>query len=379
MKSLRQIFPAPLVALIVGIVVALIALILIIGGAWLAVLGGSPYYFVAGVAMLASGLLLMRGQRIGGWIYAAVVFFTLIWALWEVGGNGWALVPRVVAPLVLLIAVLFAMASLATRPHRWRIALGASGILILVFAVTGATLGWLNQPRPLMALPKARLTMADPALAQAGTDWPAYGGSYSARRYSPLSQITPGNVGKLRRAWLIHTGDLPSEKVKDTYGAENTPLKIGNSLYVCTPKNIVLSLDPVTGRQHWRFDPKVPDDAIPYTAACRGVSYYVVPGAAADQACARRIIFGTLDARLFALDATTGQPCGDFGSNGQVDTRIGMGVTPAGYVSINSPPTIVRGVVVTGHQVLDGQDRWAPSGVIRGFDASPASCAGRGT
>src|SRR3546814_4596774 len=46
-----------------------------------------------------------------------------------------------------------------------------------------------------------------------------------------------------------------------------------------------------------------------------------------------------------------------------------MGDTPPGYVSINSPPTIVRGVVVTGHQVLDGQDRWAPSGVIRGFDA----------
>jgi len=369
MKSLRQIFPAPMLALIVGFVVALIALVLIIGGVWLAVLGGSAYYVVAGVAMLASGLLLMRGQRIGGWIYGAVVFFTLLWAFWEVGGNGWALVPRIVAPLVLLIAVLFAMASLASRPHRWRIALGASGVVILLFAVSAVTLGWLNQPRPLMALPQARLAMADPALAQAGADWPAYGGSDSARRYSPLNQITPANVGKLRRTWLIHTGDLPSEKVKGTYGAENTPLKVGDSLYVCTPKNIVLSLDPATGRQRWRFDPKVPDDAIPYTAACRGVSYYAVPGAAADQACARRIIFGTLDARLFALDATTGQPCGDFGSNGQVDTKIGMGATPAGYVSINSPPTIVRGVVVTGHQVLDGQDRWAPSGVIRGFDA----------
>src|SRR3546814_17135110 len=72
---------------------------------------------------------------------------------------------------------------------------------------------------------------------------------------------------------------------------------------------------------------------------------------------------------LFALDAATGRPCQDFGANGQVDTRIGMGDTPPGYVSINSPPTIVRGVVVTGHQVLDGPDRWAPSRVIRGCDA----------
>src|SRR3546814_10731420 len=72
------------------------------------------------------------------------------------------------------------------------------------------------------------------------------------------------------------------------------------------------------------------------------------------------IIFGTLDARLFALDSRTGRPCQDFGTNGQVDTTIGMGEVSPGYVSINSPPTIVRGVVVTGHQVLDGQDHWAP-------------------
>src|SRR3546814_6681121 len=58
-----------------------------------------------------------------------------------------------------------------------------------------------------------------------------------------------------------------------------------------------------------------------------------------------------------------------FGTNCQVDTTICMGEVSPGYVSINSPPTIVRGVVVTGHQVLDGQDRWAPSGVISGFDA----------
>lgn len=369
MRPLRQIFPAPLLALIVGLVIALIAIVLIIGGIWLVALGGSAYYLLAGIAMFASGLLLMRGQPIGGWLYCAVVFFTLIWALWEVGGNGWALVPRIVAPVVLLIAVLFAMAALSLRPYRWRIALGTSAIIVMLCIVSGAMLGWLNRPRPLAPLPAAHMTMRDPALMQPGADWPAYGGSESARRYSPLAQITPANVGKLTRAWLIHTGDLPSAQAQGTYGAENTPLKVGNSLYVCTPKNIVLALDPATGRQQWRFDPKVPDDAIPYTAACRGVAYYVVPDAAPDQACARRILFGTLDARLFALDAATGRPCQDFGSNGEVDTKIGMGPTPPGYVSINSPPTIVRGVAVTGHQVLDGQDRWAPSGVIRGFDA----------
>ncbi|ALC12422.1 membrane-bound PQQ-dependent dehydrogenase, glucose/quinate/shikimate family [Sphingopyxis sp. 113P3] len=369
MNRLRQIFPAPWLALLTGLILALIAVVLLVGGAWLAALGGSPYYLVTGAAMLAAGALLMRGSMAGGWLYAAILFFTLIWAFWEVGANGWALVPRIIAPVFLLILVFFAVASLSRRPHRWRRALAASALAIGLVAAGGAMLGWLNTARPLRDLPGERWAMADPALMEAGSNWPAYGGTYSARRYSPLDQITPANVGKLKRAWLIHTGDLPSKAAHGTYGAENTPLKIGDSLYVCTPKNIVLALDPATGRQKWRFDPKVPDDAIPYTAACRGVSYYGVPNPGAGQPCAQRIILGTLDARLFALDAATGRPCQDFGSNGEVDTKIGMGPTPPGYVSINSPPTIVRGIIVTGHQVLDGQDRWAPSGVIRGFDA----------
>ena len=369
MNRLRTLFPAPLLTLIIGLLTALIGLVLLIGGVWLALLGGSAYYLVTGAAMIAAGVMLMRGMRLGGWLYILVFILTIVWALWEVGANGWALVPRVIAPLVLLVGVLFAMAPLSAHRQRWRLALGASAAVVLLFAVCGTMLGWLNQSRPAMALPGARWSMGDPAALQAGQDWPAYGGSYAARRYSPLDQITPANVGSLRRAWMIHTGDLPSAAAQGTYGAENTPLKVGDNLYVCTPKNIVMALDPATGRQRWRFDAKVSDDAIPYTAACRGVSYYVVPDATPGQACAQRIIFGTLDARLFALDAGTGRPCQDFGANGQVDTKIGMGNTPPGYVSINSPPTIVRGVVVTGHQVLDGQDRWAPSGVIRGFDA----------
>src|SRR3546814_7997640 len=87
MNRLRQIFPAPLLALIAGLIVAAIALILLIGGVWLAALGGSAYYLVTGIAMLAAGLLLMRGRMLGGWIYIAVVFFTLLWAFWEVGRS----------------------------------------------------------------------------------------------------------------------------------------------------------------------------------------------------------------------------------------------------------------------------------------------------
>jgi len=76
-----------------------------------------------------------------------------------------------------------------------------------------------------------------------------------------------------------------------------------------------------------------------------------------------------MEGRMIADDAATGKPCAGFGNNGQVDITQGMGDSPAGYVSITSPPAIVQGVVVTGHQVLDGQRRDAPSGVIQAYDA----------
>lgn len=360
----------PLSPLILGAVIAIIGVVLAIGGTWLALLGGSAYYVLAGLAMVASGVLLFRRRMLGGWIYIGVFVLTVLWALAEVGTNNWALVPRVFAPLVLLVAVLLVMPTLSVHPRRWRLGLGASGAAVALTAVAALVFAQMAETKPAFDLPALGAEMGDPSLAAAGDDWPAYGGSDSARRFSPLGQITPENVRNLKRAWLIHTGDMPSSpKIAKTYGGENTPLKVGALLYVCTPKNIVLALDPTTGKQRWKFDPKVSDEAIPYTAACRGVSYYAVPNAPSDQPCARRLIYGTLDARLFALDARSGERCTSFGTNGEVDTKIGMGNTPAGYVSINSPPTIVKGVVVTGHQVLDGQDRWAPSGVIRGYDA----------
>jgi quinoprotein glucose dehydrogenase len=132
---------------------------------------------------------------------------------------------------------------------------------------------------------------------------------------------------------------------------------------------IVIGLDAATGLERWRHDPEVPTDAIPYGATCRGVAYFEVPDAAPDELCARRILWGTLDARLLAVDAGSGAPCADFGQNGTVDLNDGIGETVPGWYAVTSPPTIVRGVAVMGAQVKDGQAENAPSGVVRGYDA----------
>lgn len=369
--------------LALGALLALIGLPLVIGGVWLIGLGGSWYYALAGLALIASGALIALGRLLGAWIYVGLYLLTLVWAVWEVGLNGWALVPRVVAPTVLLIAVLLAVPAL-TRDRRGRLwSLGGLGALAVLLAAGGMIVAQANRAELGAAVPPPAAGLA-PGLLQTGADWPVWGGGSDAQRYSPLDQINRDNVGRLERAWTYRTGDLPEEK----WGAETTPLKIGDTLYLCSARNILIALDARTGEQLWRHDPEVSDENIPYTAACRGVAYYdavlgaaspaapadaphAVPAEAAalEGACATRIIAGTLDARLIAVDARTGRRCGGFGVGGAVDITEGMGEVIPGMVSITSAPTIVQGVVVTGHQVLDGQYRQAPSGVIQGFDA----------
>ncbi|WP_128254806.1 pyrroloquinoline quinone-dependent dehydrogenase [Falsirhodobacter deserti] len=212
--------------------------------------------------------------------------------------------------------------------------------------------------------PQVRPAAAQP---EVGSDWPFYGGSEGAQRYSPLDQITPENVANLERAFVYPTRDLPEPGAR--YSPETTPLKVGRSLVMCSAKNILISIDAATGEENWRHDPGVAAQAIPHAAACRGVSTYTEPSLPDGAQCKTRVIEGTLDARLIAVDLETGQPCADFGDNGAVDLWQGIGQKVPGWYAVTAPPTIVRGIVVTGAQVKDGQNRDAPSGVIRGYDA----------
>lgn len=365
-----------LAGMILAFAMAVIGLVLALGGAWLLILGGSPYYLIAGLLMIASAWLLFRGRLLGGWIYLALFILSAIWGFEEARGNAWAMIPWLVAPLVLLIAVFLVMPTLSAAPNRWKLAGG--GILLSIvfvvasFAVLGTTAGSALAMLPAQQSPG----MSDPSGLATGADWPAYGGTNAAQRYTPLTQIDESNVGRLQKVWEVHTGGMPTDpSYAKLYGTENTPLKIGNLLYTCTAKNVIVALDAATGKPQWRVDPHVPDAWIPYTTACRGLAWYKVPGAAEGTLCASRIIEGTLDSRLIAVDALSGKPCTDFNGTGQQDTKIGMGWVPPGSASINSAPTIVRGIIVVPHQVLDGQCRCAPSGVIQGFDAKTGKLA----
>lgn len=345
-----------------GLFFILFGLPMVIGGIWLLVLGGSWYYLPAGTAFIVSGWLLILRRRHGATVYAALFVATILWSLVEVGLNGWALVPRVFGLSILLLLVVAALPVLQpARSLRLFTVLSLSSFVAVVVALS-ILLIKAGQPTVNSAIPSVSLTSNVATDMPVDKDWPAYGGNYQAKRFSSLTQVNRDNVAQLERVWEYRTGDLPVHR----WGAETTPLKIDDSVYLCSARNILIALNARTGKERWRYDPKIADEAIPYTAACRGVAYYSTTG---TQACAKRIIEGTLDARLIAVDAITGVPCSDFGDNGNVNTTRGMGKMAAGMVSITSPPTIVRGIIVVGHQILDGERRDAPSGVIQGFDA----------
>lgn len=363
--------------MLLATLLALAALPLIVGGVYLIALGGSWYYAPAGLALLATAYFLFQRSRLAVWIFSATFALTVLWALWESGLNGWAQIPRIFAPFVVLLLLLACLPGLYRGPRLLTgrtAAAGAAG-LALVFAL-GAGLTVMNRStlvaQETAPAPQPPVEIAAPIaetypMPEVGADWPAYGGSHHATRYSPLAQITRANVGALEKVWEFRTGDMPEPGEK--FGNQNTPIKVGNKLLLCSALNKVSALDAATGKAFWTYDPAVSTDAIGYNATCRGLAYYATPDADPGTPCASRVLMNTLDARLIALDVETGQLCPDFGNAGMVNLLEGIGDTAPGFYSPTSPPTVVRNIVITASQVSDGQTREAPSGVVRGYDA----------
>lgn len=203
-------------------------------------------------------------------------------------------------------------------------------------------------------------------------NWPRYGGDDGGTRYSPLADVSAANVGELEVAWEYHTGDLVAGAGMESMklpAFEATPLEIGGALYACTPRNHVVALDAETGRERWTYRHQ-PVESGHYVMTCRGVSYHQSEAVPKGAACKERILMGTVDAYLVALDAKTGQLCEEFGRNGKVDLRDGLGAVTPGHYKVMSPPAIINDTAVVGALVEDNQTLDSPPGVIRAFDVA---------
>ena len=210
------------------------------------------------------------------------------------------------------------------------------------------------------------------------SNWPAYGNDPGGMRHSALSRINRDNVAKLKVAWVFHTGDISDGKNgRRRSSFETTPILVDGRLYLTTPFNRVIALDPVTGNQLWSYDPKI-DQTLDYGDGLvnRGAATWLDPSAVPATQCRRRIFEATLDARLIALDAATGKLCQSFGVAGQVDLRnvqgyqhVGLGEHMQGWYHMTSPPVTIDDLVIVGSAIDDNNRVDMPSGIVRAFDA----------
>jgi quinoprotein glucose dehydrogenase len=188
-------------------------------------------------------------------------------------------------------------------------------------------------------------------------------------RHSPLTQIDRSNVARLKPAWTFRTGELEriekNRSLKIKIAFEATPLVADGTMYVSTASARVFALDAATGKERWNFDGELPRNLSFAEGASRGVAFWQ----SASHPSERRIYFGTLDARLIALDAGTGHPCGDFGNHGIIDLAEGVPHVIRGLYAVTSPPAIAGDAVVIGSAISDNGRFDAAPGIVRAFDA----------
>jgi quinoprotein glucose dehydrogenase len=204
-------------------------------------------------------------------------------------------------------------------------------------------------------------------------EWRAYGRDALGSRWSPLAEITRENVSRLESAWTYHTGETGPEFAgrRRQRSLEVTPLVVGGRMFISTPLGRVMALDPETGREVWKFDPKVDRDVTFGDFTNRGVSYWVDRRAERGSTpCVRRVILATIDGRLIALDADHGTPCQGFGIGGTISLRSSLRNTPeeASEYEVTSPPAIVNDLIVVGSAVADNNRTDAASGEVRAYD-----------
>jgi quinoprotein glucose dehydrogenase len=227
----------------------------------------------------------------------------------------------------------------------------------------------------------AALALLNPAacLGQArAAEWRFYGGDRGGTRHSPLKQIDRRNVGRLRRAWVYHTGELELGLGAAPFQASfsTTPLVVGGVMYLSTPSSRVVALDAETGRELWKFDPQAGARVRGFNSH-RGVAFW--EGRGADgRSRERRVLFGTVDGRLVALDAETGKPDADFGGGGFVDLRAGGAGggadDPTWGARVTSPPAVYRDLVIVGWGLPESPAK-GPTGDVRAYDVRTGELA----
>jgi len=226
----------------------------------------------------------------------------------------------------------------------------------------------------------------------ADTEWWTYGHDPGGTRFSPLKQINNTNVQQLERAWTYEVASTPNSGIE---AFESTPLMVDDVLYFTTQTSRAIAVDAETGKGLWVFDPFPGESGrhrpVPNRGAAYWEGYSPITCGGGDLKFDRRLFYVTLDARLFALDPRTGQPCQGFGDGGAINLRREVADKwPKERYDLTSPPTIYKDLVITDLKsrkcrrkdpvemfapLMSGRENWSgdstPSPVPARWDTKP--------
>jgi len=359
---------------------AVIGFVLFAGGGWLAALDGSPYYVPSGLTLFIVAFLLKSRSSAAFWLYGVLMLTTTVWGLWEAGTDFWALVARLD---VLGVLGIWLLVPAITREFPTDLK-ASKAFLTLTLGIAIAVLIYsiFNDPQEI----NGTLAEGQPEQTQTidgvpAADWPAYGRTQAGTRYSPLSQINDKNVNDLQVAWTFRSGETKTANDSGETTNEGTPIKIGDNMFICTTHQILVALDPTTGKEKWRFDPKLQADPSFQHLTCRGVAYYdsanttefatsLANITSAQTECPRKVFLPVNDGRLFAINADNGQRCSNFANHGELDLKHMNPYTFPGGLEPTSPPVVTGTTVVIGGSVTDNYSIHEPSGALRGYDVN---------
>ena len=334
--------------------------------------GGALLAIVSTAVMLLLSLALVRWRTQPAWMHALLLVLLIV----DIAGTAlasWLLEATWVfgATIVAFIGWLIDIPRTSTLRAVPAPALVAGFALALSAA---ALMPSLHAQDDEVAPASAASTATSPTPEEAGVryhGWYTFNGDLMDQKFSDAAQITPQNVGRLQKAWEVHTGDVSTGDGKVPVSDWSaTPIFVNDTVYVATPFYRIFALAPDTGKVKWTFDPhatlKAPTQPDMKT---RGVAYWQAATPATGQACQKIVYVGTMEAKLYAVDADTGKPCEGFGNRGVLDINQWNTVNAKWPLSILQPPTVFKDTLYVGWAGKDWADEAAPPGTVFAVDA----------